>query len=84
MLRAKREQEEIKRDKLRGDLVHRAEAKADVASAFALIRDNVVSISDQVMTVVPDVVRPQVRSEVQRVIDDILTQIAQLSAELSR
>lgn len=76
--RAQREIEEIKRDKLRGDLVHLKDVQVETSANYALIRDVVVSIPDRLMQVVPDDLRPTVRSELQQVIHGILKQLAQL------
>lgn len=78
LLRAKREREELRRDKEKGNLVHRDEAEVEVAGKFALLRDSLQTIPDRLMAVIPEQLRAQVRPDMQNVMNDIFRQLARL------
>lgn len=59
--------------------MHLEAVRAETSKNYSLIRDVVASIPDQLMQVVPDNLRPTVRSELQRVINNVFRQIARLA-----
>jgi hypothetical protein len=81
MRRARREQEEIRRDEIKGELVRRSEVESRFAEGCAFIRDMVLMIPDQVMAVTPEAMRAQFRQDVQEIVNGILRQIASFKSE---
>lgn len=78
LLRAKREREELRRDKEKGNLVHRDEAEVEVAGKFALLRDALHQVPDRMMAVIPEQLRAQVGEDLKNVMNDLLLQLSQL------